>query len=98
MDIAVEDKFLSDISGDPDLQNQWQYLATGIGVAEDIIHDINLITTENKCLALLRRWKQLYGSGATYLKLIEGFEYLAVGRRDLTETVIRYVLNVTKAT
>ena len=93
LDIPAEDKILGIISNDPDLQEQWECLATGIGVAEDVVHDINQTTTENKCLALMRRWKQLYGSGATYLKLIEGFEYQAVGRRDLTETVIKYVLN-----
>ena len=94
LDIPAEDKILGIISNDPDLQDQWECLATGIGVAEDVVHDINETTTENKCLALMRRWKQLYGSGATYLKLIEGFEYQAVGRRDLTETVIKYVLNI----
>ena len=92
LDIPVDEDLLRNVSDDVDMMDQWECLATGIGVAEDIVHDLKELAPDNKCLALLRRWKQLYGSGATYLKLIEGFEYPTVGRRALTENVIKYVV------
>ena len=65
LDIPAEDKIIGIISNDPDLQDQWECLATGIGVTDDIVHDTNQTTMENKCLTLMRCWKKLYGSGAT---------------------------------
>ena len=40
---------------------------------------------------MLRRWKQLYGKEATYLKLAEGLRQ--VGRRDLIELVDDWNVN-----
>ena len=76
---------------------EWECLGTSIGVADDIIHDIKIVKTASECnlpLALLKRWKQLYGSEATYFKLFEGLE--TVGRRDLTEKVCRHILTERK--
>jgi hypothetical protein len=57
-------------------------------VANDIIHDIKQSDAENFPLALLARWKELYGSEATYCRLINGLD--EIGRRDLTEMVLVY--------
>ena len=70
------------------LDHNWECLATSIGVANDIIHDINRSDAENLPLALLTRWKELYGSEATYCRLINGLD--EIGRRDLTEMVLVY--------
>lgn len=96
LDSPVDDRLLDLISKETGLEAQWECLATGIGVAGEICHDIQQIEPQNKCKAMLKRWKQLYGSEATYRRLIGGFEYQIVGRRDLTEKVCKYILNAMK--
>lgn len=53
-------------------------------IREDIDQDLRLDDI-GKHLSLLTRWKQFYGSGATYKKLIQAF--LSAERRDLAECV-----------
>ena len=72
----------------------WETLATFIGVAPHEVYDIiEVYPPENpnvspldRRLALMRRWDELYGSEATYLKLVQGLEQ--IGKRDLSELLI----------
>ena len=78
----------------------WESLATFIGVAPQDVYDIievyppenPAVSPRDRRLALMRRWEELYGSEATYLKLIQGLEQL--GRRDLSELLIRLATQV----
>ena len=77
-----------------EIGKDWESLAAFIGVPPQDVHDITEmyppenpnVSPRDKRLALLRRWEELYGSGATYLKLILGLEQ--IGRRDLSELLI----------
>lgn len=53
-------------------------------IREDIDQDLHL-NDIGKRLALLTRWKQYYGRGATYKKLIQAF--LSADKTDLAEFV-----------
>lgn len=72
----------------------WETLATFIGVPPHEVHDIievyppenPNISPSDRRLALMRRWDELYGSEATYLKLVQGLEQ--IGKRDISELLI----------
>ena len=96
LDRPVDDQLLDVISTDQDLEHQLECLATSINITGNEVYDIKESEPNaNRCRALFIRWKQLYGSEATYAKLIEGFEDPSNGRRDLTETVLNYVAGTT---
>ena len=86
LEIQVDDEVFKVISSK--LSPNWECLATRIGVADDIVHDIKVAEASNFPLALLTRWKELYGSEATYCKLIKGLD--EIGRRDLTDKVLYF--------
>lgn len=73
----------------------WESLTTFIGVPPQEVYDIievyppenPNVSPRDRRLALMRRWEELYGSDATYLKLIQGLEQ--IGRRDLSEELIK---------
>ena len=67
---------------------QWESLATFIGVCHEEVEDIKETKKEplDRRLAMMRRWKKLYGMEATYLKLVESLMH--VGRRDLADNII----------
>ena len=72
-----------------DIGADWETLASYMGVpAQDVddIKDSEHTQPVYRRLALMRRWHQLYGSEATYLKLINGL--IQVGRRDLIESLL----------
>ena len=74
----------------------WETLATCIGMPSQETSD--LIETypsnpKNQRLGMMNRWEELYGSEATYLKLIKGLEQ--TGRRDLTEFLVKLKLGQT---
>ena len=96
LDRPVDDQLLDRISTDQHLELQLEFLATSINITDNEVYDIRESEpSANRCRALFIRWKQLYGSEATYAKLIEGFEDPSNGRRDLTETVLNYVAGTT---
>ena len=71
-------------------------MATCIGMPSQETSD--LIETypnnpKNQRLGMMNRWEELYGSEATYLKLIKGLEQ--TGRRDLTEFLVKLKLEQT---
>ena len=71
----ADDHLLDQISTDPDLEVQLECLATSIDISTNDVYDIRQSKPSGgRCRALFKRWKQLYGSEATYAKLIEGFE------------------------
>lgn len=66
----------------------WKSCAAFLGVPEQ---DVDDIIEENRRIrqrriAMLRRWDELYGQGATYLRLAEGLA--SIGRRDVIELLI----------
>jgi hypothetical protein len=68
----------------------WESLATCIGIPSQEVFDLKETYPNNpqdQRLGMMNRWEELYGSEATYLKLIEGLEQ--TGRRDLTEFLIQ---------
>ena len=67
----------------------WESLATFIGVPNVDVDDIKKEYREplDRRLAMMRRWHELWGSEATYLRLVEGFQ--KIGRRDLIELVVQ---------
>ena len=77
------------------LGRDWESLATFIGVPPQEVYDIievyppenPNVSPRDRRLALMRRWEELYGSEATYLKLIQGLEQ--IGRRDLSEELVK---------
>ena len=67
---------------------QWRIIAPFLGLtdADEIsITDNNPNNVRKQNIAMLRTWKERFGSVATYRKLAEVFE--KVGRTDLVETV-----------
>ena len=71
----------------------WESLATCIGIPSQEVFDLKETYPNNpqdQRLGMMNRWEELYGSEATYLKLIEGLEQ--TGRRDLTESLIQGVV------
>ena len=88
----ADDHLLDQISTDPDLEVQLECLATSIDITTTEVYDIRQSEpSASRCRALFKRWKQRYGSEATYAKLIKGLEDPSNGRRDLTEVVLKYV-------
>lgn len=72
----------------------WECLATCIGISSQEVFDLKEMypnSPQDQRLGMMNRWEELYGSEATYLKLIEGLEQ--TGRRDLTELLIRVVMS-----
>ena len=71
-----------------DIGADWETLAIFIGVSDVEVSDIKQVHTREvlRSIALMRRWHQLYGSEATYLKLMNGL--MQVGRTDLTEFLL----------
>ena len=67
----------------------WQTLATFIGVSDIDVDDIKEMYQEpqDRRLALLTKWKKLYGSEATYAKMAHGLE--GTGNRKLTEYLLQ---------
>ena len=61
----------------------WETLATCIGIAPQEVFDLKETYPKDQRLGMMNRWEELYGSEATYLKLIEGLEQ--TGRRSLTD-------------
>ena len=69
----------------------WESLATFIGIPDQDVHDIKEKFPRNprdQRLALMKRWRQMYGGKASYLMMIKGLEQL--GRRDIVEEVLGY--------
>ena len=67
----------------------WESLATCIGIPSQEVFDLKETyptSPQDQRLGMMNRWEELYGSMATYLKLIEGLEQ--TGRRDLTEFLV----------
>ena len=66
----------------------WESLATFIGVPPEDVDDIKDKYREPlvRRLAMMRRWHELWGKEATYLRLVEGLRL--IGRRDLIEFVV----------
>ena len=72
----------------------WESLATCIGIPSQEVFDLKEMYPNNpqdQRLGMMNRWEELYGSDATYLKLIEGLEQ--TGRRDLTEVLVGIFVN-----
>ena len=71
-----------------DIGKDWESLAIFIGVPNVDVDDIKEEYREplDRRLAMMRRWHELWGSEATYLKLIEGLRQ--IGRRDLIEFLL----------
>ena len=63
----------------------WESLATFIGVSPEDVHDIKEEYRKplDRRLAMMRRWHELWGSEASYRRLVEGLRQ--IGRRDLIE-------------
>ena len=71
----------------------WETLATCIGIAPQEVFDLKETypnSPKDQRLGMMNRWEELYGSEATYLKLIEGLEQ--IGRRSLTEFLLKMKL------
>ena len=71
-----------------DIGADWEILATDIGVCDVEVSDIKQVHTQEveRSIALMTRWHQLYGSDATYLKLMNGL--MQIGRKDLVESLL----------
>ena len=71
-----------------DIGADWEVLAIFIGVSGVDVSDIKQEHTREvlRSITLMRRWHQLYGSEATYLKLMHGL--MKVGRTDLIESLL----------
>ena len=71
-----------------DIGADWETLAIFIGVSDVEVSDIKQVHTREilRRNTLMRRWQQLYGSEATYLKLMNGL--MQVGRTDLIESLL----------
>ena len=71
----------------------WESLATFIGVPPEDVDDIKVKYREPlvRRLAMMRRWYELWGKEATYLRLVEGLRL--IGRTDLIEFVLVDILN-----
>ena len=67
----------------------WETLATCIGIPSQEVYDLKEAypdSPRNQRLTMMNRWEELYGSEATYFKMIQGLEQ--TGRRDLTEFLV----------
>ena len=85
IDVACSHGHVVEIAGK---LSTWKYLAFHIGLDETDVTDIerdNSHDHRSQCLAALQKWRQKFGSNATYLSLAKGLE--KVGRLDLVETV-----------
>ena len=71
-----------------EIGKDWEILATFIGVPPEDVYDIKQEHTQqvNMRVSLMRRWHELYGREATYLKLINGL--MKVRRRDLIDSLL----------
>ena len=71
-----------------DIGGVWESLGTFIGLSSGDIDDIKEEYKKplDRRLAMMRRWHELWGKEATYLKLAEGLRQ--IGRRDLIEKII----------
>ena len=71
----------------------WETLAPFIGVPLEKVANIKdeHRKPSNMRLAMMKRWHELHGSNATYLKLVEGL--WVIERRDLIEFVINLFKN-----
>jgi hypothetical protein len=67
--------------------DDWESLATFIGVPPEDVDDIKdeYRKPMARRLAMMRKWHRLWGSEATYLRLLEGLRQ--IGRRDLIESL-----------
>ena len=76
-----------------DIGGAWESLGTFIGLSSGDIDDIKEECKKplDRRLAMMRRWHELWGKEATYLKLAEGLRQ--IGRRDLIEKIIDSELN-----
>ena len=65
--------------------DSWESLATFIGISNVEVGDIKGKYREplDRRLAMMRRWHELWGEEATYLRLVEGLRQ--IGRRDLID-------------
>ena len=74
-----------------EISTDWETLANFIGVSDQDVEDIKEEHRRplNRRFALMKRWHQLYGSEATYLKLINGL--IQVGRKDLIESLLSHL-------
>ena len=79
------DKIALYIGGD------WESLATFIGVPPGDIDDIKdeYRRPLDRRLAMMRRWYELWGTRAMYLRLLKGLRQ--IGRRDLIDCLMLYV-------
>ena len=66
-----------------EISTQWETLATYIDIPEVEVNDIKEQYSQpvDRRMAMMRRWHQIHGPKATYIKLIDGL--LHVGRNDL---------------
>ena len=80
---VVSNKHRNDIASK--IGDAWESLATFIGVPPEDVHDIKEEYRKplDRRLAMMRRWHELWGSEATYRRLVEGLRQ--IGRRDLIE-------------
>ena len=70
--------------------NKWDYLAFHIGLDDADVTDIEHDKPHghrSQCVAALLKWRQKFGSNATYLSLAKGLE--KVSRLDLVEAVCK---------
>ena len=77
-----------------DIGADWETLAPYIGISDRDVEDIKeeYRRPVDKRFAMMRKWHELYGSEATYLKLINGL--IQVGRRDLIQSLIMHAGHV----
>ena len=68
----------------------WKAVAALLGLSKQDKENIEADnrTNADRKIAMLRRWSERYGDGATYLKLAETFE--ALKRRDLIVVLIEF--------
>ena len=80
---VVSDKHRNEIA--KRVGDAWESLATFIGVSNVDVDDIKekYVQPLDRRLAMMRRWHELWGSEATYQRLVEGLRQ--IGRRDLIE-------------
>ena len=71
-----------------DIGSDWEILATDIGVSDVEVSDIKQVHTQEvqRSSTLMKRWHQLYGSEATYRRLMNGL--MQIGRIDLIESLL----------
>ena len=72
-----------------DIGKDWESLAAFIGVPSGDIDDIKEKYREplDRRLAMMRKWHELWGEEATYLRLVRGLRQ--IGRRDLIEFIVQ---------